>query len=126
MANEITASCSLRYRETPIDIEFSSNSFNDDVAGNDGHFLTQVVTTSEAPLELGTVGTLGYFKARNNSSTSTEIIRLRTDTTANSGVEFARINPGAECMFQWDETITAPQVTSDLGSPQLMYAIIEA
>jgi len=123
MANEITASCSLRYRETPIDIEFSSNSFNDDVAGNDGHFLTQVVTTTPAALELGTIATLGYFKARNNSSTAAEIIRLKTSV---SGVEFARINAGAECMFQWDENITAPYVTSDSGSPQLMYAIIEA
>jgi hypothetical protein len=104
-------------------MNLAASTFQADVAGQDTIFTTQVVTETPAALEIGNLTVLGYFKAHNLSSTTGEIIRLKT---ASGGVEFARIDPGTECLFKWDESIVAPYVTSDAGSPQLIYGIIEA
>lgn len=124
MANEITAHVSLRFRKGEVDVSFPDDgSFSADVAGSNYHLGTQVLSTTPAALNKGSVVVPGYIAIKNNSSTAGQIVRLKTAT---GGIDFGRVDPGKAELFKWDENRTAPFVVADAGTPQIEYLLIEA
>lgn len=123
MADEISLHCSLSCVKGGVNINSNNGSFRATMAGSDAHKLSQTVTMTPAALEKGNVTTPGWMKAKNMSTTTGEIIRFKTSEL---GVNFAKLLPGCECLFMWDQLLTAPYVVSDLGSPLLVYEFCEA
>ncbi len=123
MADEITLAMSLSFSKSGVTAAENNGSFTDDVAGTDVVQGTQIVTTSEAALNLGAVTAPGWFCGRNTSATAVEIISIRQATGA---ANLVAIPAGGEVLFKFDAACTAPFVISASGSPVLEYSLVEA
>jgi hypothetical protein len=121
MANEITVSMSLKFTKGVKTESFSSSAQTFDMAGTDYVKGTQILTTTPgAAIDKGNIGTPGWFFAKNNSTTTAEIITI-TRVTGEGAV--VKLENGEACCLRLGAT--APFAFSATGAPELEYLIIE-
>lgn len=121
MANELNLSVNLAYAVTDHDDDsFSLDALADFVASNPATTskILDIGTSNEA-LSQDDIGNLGYFLAKNLSSTAAEIIRF-----GNDGLNYPfRLKPGEVGMFRIDSGTL--NVVSASGTPQLKIIQLE-
>ena len=74
--------------------------------------LTQLATTTQAPINLGALNTLGWFICVNRDPTN-----YVTLLTSNGGVGFAKIGPGKSCgPIYAGNGVTAPAILANTAN----------
>jgi len=116
MANEIQASFTLRYSNSPSSASVTA-SFNADQAGSKYESGIQTVGTSEENLAKNDVGTIGYIAVRNTDSTN--FVQLGSST----GNYSVKLRAGESAMLPW----VGAQVIAkaDTGACDVEYLIVE-
>ena len=122
MAEEITASASLSVDNGIVSAKLAKVGLSIDLAGSDFTHQTQAVSVSQAALDKGSIGTLGWFIGINRSTTAAEIIEIRP---VDNGNDTVKIEPGEFACFRFGSDATSPFIISASGTPTLEYLLIE-
>lgn len=122
MAEEITVSASLSVDNGIISAKLAKVGLSVDLAGSDFTHQSQVVETTDAALDKGSITALGWFIGINRSTTAAEIIEIRP---VDNGNDTVKIEPGEFACFRFGSDATAPFIISASGSPTLEYLLIE-
>lgn len=126
MADEISIGGHLLYKKGSRDIERFVRELFVDQSGGDYIEASQDVTTTEAALDIGNIGTVGwcyfYNPPTTGANTATNIIiRFTTE------VDAIRLKPGEFALFRSaDDTIFVDLEDGGATSATLEYLIIEA
>ncbi len=125
MADELTISASMGFVKGTVDVSFAKSGLTLTITGTDYVLLTQATAvTPGAALDLGGIGTPGYFIGYNSDGTDNILVRQSTSTTDGNMV---KISPGMIAMFEFDDTdATAPFVMASANTPVLEYLLVEA
>jgi hypothetical protein len=126
LANEITASASLSYLNSTVNVSVAKalaiSGSNFSVTGSryvEGLF--SVPTSAGGTAIPIPAGTLGWCIIKNNDSTNyVELL------TAVSGSVFAKIAPGEVAMFRFPSAITAPAALANTAAVKIEFLILEA
>ena len=126
MANEITASASLSYTNSAVNVNSAealaiAGSTFTIVGSRFSKGLFSVPTTANGTAIPIPAGTLGWCIIKNNDSTN--YVELMS---AVSGTVFAKIAAGEVAMFRFPSTITAPAAIANTAAVKIEYLILEA
>jgi len=118
MANELTATCSLRFSKGGREVSKSYSGVQIDVSGDKWVFGVQEIGTSEEAIDVGDIGTTGFLIAKNLDSTNFISIRPGTGTA-----NLVKLKAGEPCMFRL--ALNGPWAISDTAACDLEYLILE-
>ena len=116
MANEITFSMSLKFKDGDETLDVVFNNLSIDVSGEPRIHNKQTVGTSEEALLLGDVSTGGVLVVANRDSTN--FVELRSGTGATNNI---KIKAGEAWAFRTSDDAAAPYAIADTASVQLEY-----
>jgi len=119
LANELTLTASLAFSKGEFSALMNKTGIQLDVAGEDYIEMSQLVTTSEAALDLGGVTTGGYLLMFNPDTTN--FVEIRSGTGI---ADCVKIPAGGVALFMLASA--APFIISDTGSVRVSYLLIEA
>lgn len=120
MSNEITISGLLSFAKGSLADSLSLTGLLATMAGADYIKSTQLVTTSEAALNIpAAIGTPGYIFMVNRDATN--FIKVRA---ASGAADLIKIHPGKFALFEL--AAASPYVIADTASCQIEYLLIEA
>lgn len=118
MANEITASVSLKFSKGGKTASVSKQGIQLTMSGTDYTRHTQTIGTSEEALVLGDVGTLGLMVVTNLDATNFVSIRPAT-----GGTNTIKIKAGETQMFRL--ATAAPFAIADTGAVEIEVLLLE-
>ena len=119
MANEANISGSLSYTTftAPIfPLQSISSSLAANVAGGNYARQGQLVATTPAVINLGTLATVGWFLFRNLDTTN--FVEVATVVGFSANTIFAKLFPGEFCLLRLNPLVTAPAVRANTASCQ--------
>ena len=122
MADEITASASLRYARSTHTAFYAVTGKQFDQTGTDYAEHTQTIGTTEEALDLGDVGTPGYILLVNLDPTN--FVSVRAATGAANAIRLDA--NGGFALFKLGSGATAPFAIADTAACQIKYLLIEA
>jgi hypothetical protein len=118
MANELTVSCSLKFAKSGREISKSYSGIQVTVSGDAWVAGIQNIGTSEEAIDLGDVGTPGFFIGKNLDATN--FLSLRPGTGDDNMV---KMKAGEPALFRMEAT--APFAIANTAACDLEYLLIE-
>lgn len=122
MADEITASFSLKLTRADFERELAKIGLQFDQSGTEFTEHIQTIGTTEEAIELGEITSLGYFVAINLDTTNFVSLRAGTGTG-----NFARLDPnGGFCVGRFGSGAQTPFAIADTANCRVLFLICEA
>lgn len=121
MANEISITAILSFAKGASSDDLAVENFLVNMAGTKFHHGTQIVGTSEEPLNLADVGTGCMCMLWNRDATN--YVQVFAES---GGTPLIRIKAGMPAIFSLDPLSTAPQVKANTAAVELEVLLVEA
>lgn len=118
MANELTVSCSLRFSKSGREVSKSYGGIQIDVSGNAWTFGVQSIGITEEAIDIGDIGTAGFFIGKNLDATN--FLELRPGSAA---ADMVKMKAGEPAMFRL--ALNGPYAIADTAACDLELLIVE-